>query len=89
MSHSPSGIPPAGPGPKPEGYVPPPSAETKSTPKESEGLSYLNFTFTDERSYLEFKGKFLANMVNEMIRQIKSESERMVAALKKIREDQQ
>ncbi|MFA6118470.1 MAG: hypothetical protein WCT85_03805 [Parachlamydiales bacterium] len=88
MSQSPSGIPPAGHGPKPEGYVPP-ANETKIPPQESEGLSYLNFTFTDEKSYLEFKGKFLANMVNEMVRQIKSESERMVAALKKLREDNQ
>ena len=62
--------------------------KTTPPPNESGDETYLGFTFTSQKAYLEFKGKFLSRMANEMIRQIQRESDRMVQALKKMREDQ-
>jgi len=58
----------------------------KPTQGEEENV-YLGFTFNSKASYLQFKTKFLANMANLMIRQIKKENDQMLKALKKMRED--
>lgn len=63
--------------------------KTVSKPESEGGEKYLGCTFASHKAYVEFKSKFLARMANEMLRQIQKESEKMVQALKKMREDQQ
>lgn len=60
-------------------------------PKDLSGdgqFEYLGFSFTSQKAYETFKYKFLAQMANMMIQQIKRENDQMIKALKKMREDQ-
>lgn len=85
-----SDIKPPGPttpeGAKPENL---PRAQ-KSAPSEAASSGeeeYLGFTFTSHKALIEFKTKFLARMANEVIREVQRDNDRMIQALKKMRED--
>lgn len=57
--------------------------------KTDEEHKYIWFTFKSQKDYLTFKYKFLSRMANMMIQQIKKENERMIKALKKMKEHNQ
>jgi hypothetical protein len=67
-----------------------PETKKSQTPlSASEGSeAYLGFTFNSHAAMIEFKSKFLARMANEMVKQIQANNERMIRALKKLRENQ-
>ncbi len=71
----------------------PKTKESKGPPASEkaaqESDTYLGLTFSSHAAYVQFKSKFLAQMANEMIKQIQSSSDHMVEALKKMREDQE
>ncbi len=51
---------------------------------EDGSLEYMGFQFSSEKDLETFRTKFLTNMANIMMAQIKSENERMLKALKKL-----
>ena len=90
MSEIPSGPPPKGIPPEPINGKK--AKDVTPKPEDVKGddqFEYMGYTFTSKKAYDTFKYKFLAQMANIMIQQIKRENDRMVKALKKMREDQQ
>jgi len=89
MSQIPPSVPPAG-GGKPKPDVPPPKVKPKNLQPQPESLSgdgsleYMGFQFSSEKDLETFRTKFLANMVNIMMAQIKSENDKMLQAIKKL-----
>ena len=88
MSDTPSIPPPGGQKPKPD--ITPPKTKPKNVkplPKPLSGdgsLEYMGFQFSSEKDLETFRAKFLANMMNTMMAQMKSENDRMLKALKKL-----
>lgn len=87
MGDMPSQVPPPG-GKKPQ-MQPPKIKPKKIVPKPEKlsgdgSLEYMGFHFSSEKDLETFRGKFLANMVNIMMAQIKREQDQMVKALKKL-----
>jgi len=89
MVDMPSSVPPPG-GKKPKPDIPPPKVKPKDIQPNPQSLSgdasleYMGFQFSSEKDLETFRAKFLANMANSMMAQMKSENERMLKALKKL-----
>lgn len=81
--------PPGAPPPGQPNPLNPQNPEKKPPQSPAQGtVDYSEFTFTSHRAYIEFKTKFLVNIANEAIRQIKIDTDRIVQALRKMREEQ-
>jgi len=93
MSDMPSQTPPPGDKkPKLEPLDKPQKPKSIPSPeefKDSGQFEYLGFVFSSEKDYETFKYKFLAQMANTMMQQIKNDSDKMVAAIKKMRDQNQ
>ncbi|NGX63219.1 MAG: hypothetical protein KR126chlam6_00627 [Candidatus Anoxychlamydiales bacterium] len=91
MSDSTSGIPPSGADkPKPDKMQPiKPKPQDLVPPGQDDDYEYMGFTFANKKDYDTFKYKFLSNMANLMMAQIRSDNENMIKALKKMREQNQ
>ena len=88
MGNTPSVPPPGGGKPKPE--IPKPKVKPKNLdplPKPLSGdssLEYMGFQFSSEKDLETFRTKFLANMMNMMMAQMKKENDQMLKAIKKL-----
>ena len=66
-----------------------PPSDTHEYTTDNNELKYLGYSFNSPQAYNNFKTKFLAQMANDMIREMKRENDRAVEALRKMREDNQ
>lgn len=88
MSDTPSVPPPGGQKPKPD--IPKPKVKPKNIEPKPESLSgdgsleYLGFQFSSEKDLETFRTEFLANMMNMMLAQMKTEQDNMLKAIKKL-----
>ncbi|OGN65919.1 MAG: hypothetical protein A2888_01045 [Chlamydiae bacterium RIFCSPLOWO2_01_FULL_28_7] len=81
MSNGASNVPP--PGPKGPEIPPPKKSVAEQGPQyTADGVQYLGMTFSKQQW-----GQYLAQMMNMMLTQMKSESERMQKAIKKLGND--
>jgi len=93
FSDGPSGIPPSGgQNPKPEDLQKAQQKKTDTTPAQAPqddgGYHYLGYSFNSYKAYWMFKSKFLSQMANTMLQEIKHNNDRMIQALRKMRENQ-
>jgi hypothetical protein len=83
-------VPPSPEGPLKPGDIQPPSKQEDSSQQApEENLKYMGFTFTSKEALDAFRKKFLAQMAKTIVDQIKEQNDRMVRALKKMREEDQ